>query len=328
MSRRPYYDGPVSDHFDGKRFFGPVRSGRHSLFELIRWRLLGQRAVWPRAIPNPDPDPVIAAIDPDRLRVTFIGHATCLVQIAGLNVLIDPIWSKRASPTQFAGPRRVRAPGLAIHDLPPIDLILVSHNHYDHLDTATLAELVALHNPLIITPLGNDKIIRQAVSTARIAVVDWDETAACGLLSVTAVPVQHWSARSLGDQNTALWAGFSLRWGDHAVFLAGDTGYGGGWWAERARLSDRPYDLAVLPIGAYEPRWFMEDAHMMPEEAVAAFEQINARHALGIHFGTFNLTDEPMEEPKARLLAELKRRGINSEIFRTLKPGKSWTIEL
>jgi L-ascorbate metabolism protein UlaG (beta-lactamase superfamily) len=206
--------------------------------------------------------------------------------------------------------------------------VLLSHNHYDHLDVATLRRLVARHDPLIVTPLGNESIIRRAVQKARITAIDWDDTTTCGPLSIAAAPVQHWSARGIGDRNAALWAGFSLRWGEHAAFVAGDTGYGEGWWAKRARLPDRPYDLAVLPIGAYEPRWFMEDAHMTPEEAISAFLQLDVRQALGVHFGTFNLTDEPMAEPQARLQAELMRRQIDPATFRTLEPGQSWTIDL
>lgn len=323
-----YYTGPVSDHFDGKRFFGPVRSGRKSLSQILRWRLGGKRAVWPRSVDNPDPDPVLPQAEPGTVRVTMIGHVSCLIQLEGVNLLVDPVWSERASPMRFAGPKRVRKPGLAIDDLPPIDLVLVSHNHYDHLDLKTLRTLVDKHDPIIVTPLGNDVIIRTAVPRARTVALDWDERSDWQHLSVTAVPVQHWSARGFRDRNAALWAGFVLNWREHAIFIAGDTGFGAGWWAQRARRKDRPYDLAILPVGAYEPRWFMEDAHMMPEEAVASFDLLNARHALGCHFGTFNLTDEPVEEPLQRLGQELDRLVIDRARFRTLKPGEGWTVPL
>ncbi|XNY04250.1 MBL fold metallo-hydrolase (plasmid) [Sinorhizobium meliloti] len=323
-----YYTGPVSDHFDGKRFFGPVRSGRKSLLQILRWRLGGKRAVWPRSVDNPDPDPVLPQAEPGTVRVTMIGHVSCLIQLEGVNLLVDPVWSERASPMRFAGPKRVRKPGLAIDDLPPIDLVLVSHNHYDHLDLKTLRTLVDKHDPVIVTPLGNDVIIRAAIPRARTVALDWDERSDWKHLSVTAVPVQHWSARGFRDRNAALWAGFVLNWREHAIFIAGDTGFGAGWWAQRARRKDRPYDLAILPVGAYEPRWFMEDAHMMPEEAVASFDLLNARHALGCHFGTFNLTDEPVEEPLQRLGQELDRLDIDRARFRTLKPGEAWTVPL
>lgn len=326
--RSPYYQGPLSDHFDGKKFYGPVKSGVKPLGKLLKWRFLGKRAAWPATVPNPPPDTVMATAEPNTLRLTFIGHATCLIQIEGLNLLIDPVWSDRAGPLRHIGPHRVRKPGLALNELPPIDLVLVSHNHYDHLDTTTLVALVAAHDPLIVTPLGNDTIIRRAAHKARIVTLDWDATTILGPLSISAVPVQHWSARGIGDRNGALWSGFTLLWGEHAAFLAGDSGFGEGWWAKRARLGDRAYDLAVLPIGAYEPRWFMEDAHMMPEEAVTAFQYLNARHALGMHFGTFQLTDEPMDEPQLRLQAELSRLGIDPAVFRTLDPGQAWTINL
>lgn len=325
---QPYYSGSVSDHFDGKRFFGPVASGRKPLAQLLRWRLLGKRAVWPREVANPAPDPVLLRAEPDTIRVTMIGHVSCLIQIDGINILVDPVWSERASPTSFFGPRRVRKPGIAIDQLPPIDLVLVSHNHYDHLDLKTIARLVDDHAPLIVTPLGNDTIIRKATPTARTLALDWDQRHQWQHLSVTAVPVQHWSARGIRDRNAALWSGFVLRWDRHSLFFAGDTGFGAGWWARRARQDDRPYDLAMVPIGAYEPRWFMEDAHMMPEEAVASVALLNARHALGYHFGTFNLTDEPIEDPVSRLTAELQRLAIDPARFRTLDPGQAWTISL
>ncbi len=323
-----YYRGPVSDHFDGKRFFGPGRAGQKSLSELLRWRFGTKRALWPKHVDNPPPDPVLARAEPGTVRVTMIGHVTCLVQVEGANILVDPVWSNRASPSRFAGPRRVRKPGLAMDDLPQIDLVLVSHNHYDHLDLDTLNRLVGRHDPLIVTPLGNDAIIRAATPGARTIALDWDQRSDWQHLSITAVPVQHWSARGIRDRNAALWSGFVLNWKEHSIFIAGDTGFGAGWWARRARREDRPYDLAILPIAAYEPVWFMADAHMMPEEAVESFNLLNARHALGCHFGTFNLTDEPFEQPVQRLDQELRRRGIDHARFRTLLPGKAWTIPL
>ena len=323
-----YYQGPPSDHFDGRRFFGPVPSGRKPLSQLLRWRLFGQRAPWPAQIDNPAPDPVMARAEPGTVRGTMIGHVSCLLQIEGANLLLDPVWSERVSPLSFAGPRRARRPGLRLDALPQIHAVIVSHNHYDHLDLPTLRALVAAHDPLIFTPLGNDTIIRAAIPAARTMVLDWDETATLDRIGITAVPVQHWSARGIRDRNAALWAGFVVRWRQHAVMFAGDTGFGAGWWAKRARQADRPFDLAILPIAAYEPRWFMEDAHMTPEEAVAAFELLDARQAIATHFGTFNLTDEPWDEPARRLAGELDRRGIDAARFRALEPGQALTVPL
>eukprot|EP01035_Chromulina_nebulosa_P019739 gene19739-25671_t len=318
----------VSDHFDGQKFYGPVPSGRKPLPQLLRWRLAGKRAVWPRRFANPASDPVLPRSEPGTIRVTVIGRVTSLFQIEGVNLLVDPVWSERASPLSFLGPRRARRPGIVIDDLPKIDLVLVSHNHYDHLDLATLKSLVDRHDPLIVTPLGNDTIIRRKVATARTVALDWDQHHQLEPFSITAVPVQHWSARGVRDRNAALWAGFVLRWRNHSLFFAGDTRFGGGWWAKRARQPDRTYDLAMLPIGAYEPRWSMEDSHMMPEEALASFDLLDARYALGCHFGTFNLTDEPVADPTDRLTAELLRRNIDPARFRTLDPGQAWTIRL
>ena len=324
MSR--YYSGPVSDHFDGKRFFGPQQSGGKSLGDLFKWMTSGEKAKWPRWIENARQPPPPTRVYGGEIRLTMIGHVTVLIQTAGLNIVTDPVWSKFASPTQFAGPRRVRAPGIAVADLPPIDLILVSHSHYDHLDTRSLKQLVALHDPLIITPLGNDAIIAKAAPKARITAIDWDEKVTFGDMIIEAEPVNHWSARSVWDRNEALWAGFTLHGGGKRCFINCDSGFAGGWWAERLMAKHAQIDCALLPIGAYAPRWFMVDAHMNPEEAVRVHQMLGHPPTLGYHWGTFQLTDEAIDEPPARLTAALTREGLNPTRFRTLDPGEGWLI--
>lgn len=328
MSR--YYSGPVSDHFDGKRFFGPLPSGNKGLPALLRWQLLGRlrgdRAAWPAWVVDPPQPPPPARVTGDDFALTMIGHVTALIQTRGLNILTDPVWSPRASPSRRFGPKRVRAPGITLDALPPIDLILVSHNHYDHLDTATLAALVALHDPLIITPLGNDTIIRAACPTARLAPIDWDETIGFGAIAIEAEPVNHWSARWTSDRNEALWAGFTLHAGDRRLFINGDSGFAGGWWAERLMTKHHSFAGALLPIGAYAPRWFMADAHMNPDEAVAVHQILGGVPTLGWHCETFQLTDEAIDAPAALLAAALTREAIDPARFRVLKPGESWVI--
>lgn len=324
MSR--YYSGPPSDHFDGKRFFGPRRSGGKGMLSLLKWQLSGGRTKWPRWIENAPQPPPPERVTGDTIRLTMIGHVSVLIQTAGINILTDPVWSDRASPFQVAGPKRVRAPGVALDALPPIDLVLVSHNHYDHLDTATLAELVRRFDPQIVTPLGNGTIFRGSAPTARIAEIDWDETVAHGPLVIEAEPVNHWSARWSSDRNEALWAGMTIHAPNRRIFFNGDSGYADGWWVERLMAKHGTIHVSLCPIGAYAPRWFMADAHMDPDEAVLVHKGMGGPATLGFHWGVFQLTDEPIDEPRERLLAALAREGIDPARFRTLAPGESWEL--
>ncbi len=324
MSR--YYNGPPSDHFDGKRFFAPKWSGRLGLGDVLKWQMSGQKAKWPSWIENaPQPRPP-ERVHGGAVRLTMIGHVTVLIQTEGLNILTDPVWSKRASPFQFAGPKRVRAPGIVLDDLPPIDVVLVSHNHYDHLDTATLAKLVALYDPLIITPLGNDAIIKAACPNARCQPIDWDQKITFSDMTAEAEPVHHWSARWMNDRNEALWAAFTLHVGGKCIFINCDSGLGGGWWVDRLMAKHGSIDVALLPIGAYAPRWFMVESHMDPDEAVAVHKMLGCPATLGFHWGVFQLTDEPINEPVERLSAALAGEGLDPARFRTLEPGEGWEI--
>jgi len=319
MPKNRYYDGPISDHFNG-RFFNTAPPTRDKTFADIRqWRKTSTRAPWPAHVP------VQHAVPEQRVagtRVTLVGHATVLIQTGGLNLLTDPVWSDRCSPVQFAGPKRVCDPGVRFEDLPPIDAVLLSHNHYDHLDIATMRRLVARHDPLIVTPLGNDTIVRRAIPKARIVTGDWwDEHALEGGVQVTFMPAQHWSARGIYDRRMALWCGFYVRAGDSSVYFAGDTGYGDGSVFDliRARLGSP--DVALLPIGAYAPRWFMRDQHTDPAEAVRIMQHLDARHALAIHWGVFPLSDEGRDEPVHALAHALAEHAIAPGRFRHDEPG-------
>ena len=316
----PYYSGPVSDHFDGLRFFNPDHvTTDKSLGQLLRWRLREKRGDWPKAVSVSQVKPEARV---EGLRATMVGHATVLIQAAGLNLLTDPVWSDRASPVAFAGPRRVTQPGIGFSDLPPIDVVLLSHNHYDHLDIATLRRLHEVHSPLIATPLGNDAIVRAAVPNARLATGDWGECVELsGESEVHIVPAYHWSARGLGDRRMALWGGFMLRTPAGQVYFAGDSGYGDGAIFRAMRERFGPTDLALLPIGAYAPRWFMGPSHMDPDQAVRAMLDLEARRAMGIHWGTFRLTDEARQEPLELLRRALADRGIEEARFRAAAPG-------
>lgn len=323
-----YYSGPPSDHFDGTLFFNPDGQMPGRFTDLLKWQLSGERSKWPAANPSPfEPTEPAARIDSGGLRLTMVGHATLLIQTAGLNILTDPVWSPRVSPLSFAGPRRVNAPGIAFSRLPPIDLVLVSHNHYDHLDLATLKRLKARHDPLVLTPLGNDAIIDSAVPGMRTTARDWGERIEItNDIAVHVEPVHHWSARGARDRRMALWAGFVVETPAGKIYFAGDTGFHGGANYRLMAEKHGGFRLAILPIGAYEPRWFMAPQHQNPEEAVQGMQLCNAAHAAGCHWGTFHLTDEPIDEPVQKLAEALKAKGVPQERFRALRPGEIWDV--
>ena len=322
--RNPYYSGPVSDHFDGLRFFNPDGIAPAGFKALLRWQFSGGRARWPKKVES-----AFAQAKPERrveggaMRVTMVGHATLLLQVAGLNILTDPVWSARASPFTFAGPKRVVAPGIRFADLPPIDLVLVTHNHYDHLDLATLKRLQRAHAPRIVTPLGNDTIIRAVLPNARITTVDWGERVDIGAdVTIHAEPCHHWSARGARDRRMALWAAFAISTPAGKIYHVGDTGFHEGINYRAAAERHGGFRLAILPFGAYEPRWFMKGQHQNPQEAVAGMRLCNAAYVAGHHFGTFQLTDEPIDAPTHHLREALAQAHIAPERFRPLQAGE------
>jgi len=306
-----------SDHFDGRRFMNP--SGPAMLpYTAVPRLLLTRRAKWPERIDEPPSQP--PSLDGALAVVTFIGHATFLIQTAAGNILTDPVYSQRASPLTWAGPQRVRQPAVRFDDLPPISTVLLSHNHYDHCDVRTLRMLAARFDPVVVTPLGNGSLVRSA-GLRRVEELDWWEDAKTTALPITLTPAHHFSARGPFDRNRALWGGFVLATGDSRILFAGDSAYDDGFKAIRQRIGR--IALALLPIGAYEPRWFMHAVHMNPAEAVQAHLDLDASQSVAMHFGTFQLTTEGIDEPARALEEACRARNIPLSRFRALGFGES-----
>jgi L-ascorbate metabolism protein UlaG (beta-lactamase superfamily) len=325
---RIYYRGPLSDHFDGEHFFNPEdrlgRAGpdRRGASFLNRW-IHGGRARWPERVKVTQSVPP-RRIAGDEMRVTWIGHSTVLVQTQGLNILTDPIWSDRASPFSFIGPKRVRAPGVAFAALPRIDLVLVSHNHYDHMDLATLKRLWVRDRPLIVTSLGNDNILKD--DGIKAVAADWGgRVLVRGDVSVIVERSHHWGSRWGTDRNRALWSAFTIALPGGNIFFAGDTGYGDGHWIDAAAARG-PVRFAIIPIGAYEPRDVMQGNHMDPAEAMRIYERLHPAMGLGVHWGTFQLTFEPIGDPPRRLAALRRERGSRDRGFITAEVGRTFSV--
>ena len=280
--------------------------------------LLERRTRWPARIDEPTRQP--PSLDGASAVVTFIGHATFLIQTAAGNILTDPMYSERAGPFNLFGPRRVRPPAVRFEDLPPISTVLLSHNHYDHCDRRTLRMLSQRFKPILITPLGNGALVR-STGIDTVEELDWWQDAQTSPLPITLTPAYHFSARTPFDRNRALWGGFMLTANRARIFFAGDSAFGPFFRDIRQRLG--PIDLALLPIGAYEPRWFMSAVHMNPAEAVQAHLDLGAPHSIGMHFGTFQLTTEGMNEPVEALDRARAANKVPPSRFQTIGFGES-----
>ncbi len=263
----------------------------------------------------------------DKNTVTWIGHATLLLQVAGYNILTDPHFSERTSPVQWAGPQRVAPLGLALDDLPPIDVVVISHDHYDALDEQTLKALRQRpggEKTRFYVPLGlKNWLAVRGVDNA--VEMDWWERQQNGDFEIIAVPVQHWSKRSIFSRNKTLWAGWVINGGGFRFIFVGDTGYAPHFKEIGEKLG--PFDLAAIPIGAYEPRWFMKGHHVNPEESVQIHKDLRSKKSVAIHWGTFILTDEPLDEPPKRLAVALRQNQIPAEDFLVLQHGQTITLD-
>ncbi len=322
-SSSPY---PKSDHFDGEKFFQPGGAPVKGFFDLLKWQIFGEKKEWPKFRENTIKSNLANKVDSNTLNVTFINHATFLIQTHDLNILTDPIFSQRASPVQWAGPKRARKPGLDLENLPRIDLVVISHNHYDHMDKDSIEELQKKFAPLFVVPLGDAKILKK-FGVTNVIELDWWQTHALPKtdLSVTFTPVQHWSSRTPFDRNESLWGGYVFKSTMFNVYFGGDTGYGPHFKETGEKLG--PFNLSLLPIGAYEPRWFMKEQHINPEEAVQAHLDLKSKFSLGCHFGTFQLTDEGIDDPVNDLELAKKKMNVKAEDFVSPDNGQSFLIK-
>jgi L-ascorbate metabolism protein UlaG (beta-lactamase superfamily) len=314
------HDGvpPFPKHFDGKRFFNPDAPQVRGFLDVLRWKLTTRPASSPRFISDVEQSKPPACVESDRLQITLINHSTLLLQQNGSNILTDPVWSERASPFNWIGPPRRRKPGVRWDDLPRIDLVLLSHNHYDHLDLAALRRLAGRGQSQFIVPVGVARLLRSQ-GIGPVHELDWGDSLPFAQNTIHCVPALHFSARGVFDRNRTLWCGYMIESANHLVYFAGDTAFGGHFARIRERFGAP--NVALLPIGAYEPRRFMSPVHMGPEDAVRAHLILGAKTSIAIHHGTFQLTDESIDTPKKRL-----RECAPRDSFLVLDNGQSVTL--
>lgn len=324
---KPVFDYLHSDHFDGERFKNlEHHSLEQSRFDLYKWLFTRKSRTWevnleqeraeffsrPRALPQNRPEATL-----DDWQIWFIGHATALIQIGPYNFLTDPVWCEYASPSASRGPQRVIPAGIALDELPHIDAVLLSHNHYDHMDLATLAWLHQTYQMPIYTGLGNGWYLPKDYNVIE---MDWWENAFFEDIQIVYSPAQHASGRGMRDQNCALWGGFSLLNGKDHCYFAGDSGYAPHFKEIRKRLG--PPRIALLPIGAYEPRELMRNIHMNPEDAFHAHQDLMARCSMAIHYRTFQLTDEARDQPENELQHIIQHSSKLINPFYCIREGK------
>ena len=287
-------------HFNGRRYFNPDAPQVRGFLAALRWKLTSRPERSPRFVADVRPSKPPPVVPGAALLVTMINHSTLLLQQNGINILTDPLWSQRASPLAWIGPHRRRAAGVRWEDLPRIDVVLVSHNHYDHLDVPTLRRLADRGQCQFIAPAGVGRLLR-ARRIGPVHELDWGESLSLGQATIHSVPALHFSARALFDRNRTLWCGYVIKAAERMIYFAGDTAFGDHFERVRAQFG-APW-LALLPIGAYEPRWFMAPVHMAPEQALRAHQLLGARTSIAIHHGTFQLADEAIDTPKSCLMA-------------------------
>ena len=313
---------PQSDHYDIEKdvFFNPYVKEDHGFMDFLKWIFNRNPGPWPQKVSPKAVANLPTKLSSDQMAITFVNHASFLIQVPGLNILTDPIWSERASPVSFIGPKRVTPPGIKFSKLPKIDLVIISHNHYDHMDLSTLKRLNDEHHPRFLVPLRNKKfLIKEGLEN--VEEMDWWEQTEVQSNIVTFVPAQHFSSRSLFDRNKTLWGGFVIQHKELKIFFAGDTGYSPHFKETAERFNQ--IHLALIPIGAYRPRWFMGPVHVDPYHAVKAHIDLKAKQSIGMHFGCFRLADDGFLSPTQDLERAKIKLQIQDNSFRVMNEGQT-----
>lgn len=317
------HKGPAAAHFDGRAFHNLNKTEPKSLWTVIHWVITGDHAPWPKKLIK-SAGYVLPVPKKNQIIVTYINHASCLIQTGNINIITDPHYSHRASPVGWAGPHRVHEPGVPYDKLPPIHVVLISHDHYDHMDKRTLKRLYKDHKPTFIVGLGNDVHLKSFGITENVKTLDWWQSVKIEGLTYTFVPGQHFSGRGIFDHNTALWGGFVIQANKAKIFFNGDAGYSSHYKEINGRFG--PMDVSLLPIGAYQPRWFMQAMHTNPKEAVMAHLDLQSKTSIGIHFQTFQLSEEPYDQPVIDLELAKEEYKIAADAFVAPDFGQSFIV--
>ncbi len=324
----PKYKGPQTKHFDGKRFHNPSGRPANGFKEASKYMSSGtaMRGKWEKNYETTVRTKAVPGTNQEgEILVSFVNHSTFLIQIGGKNILTDPVWSEKCSPFQFAGPGRMRPPGINFEDLPSIDLVLLSHNHYDHMDKPTIKRLTKDHNPAFIVPLGVDGLLhRWGIKKTKTMALDWDKSVEIDAIKFTATSANHFSSRGLFDRDATLWCGFLMQHEDLKCYYVGDTGYGDNF--KEIGKNYGPMDLSLIPIGAYKPEWFMGPIHVTPVEAIQIHKDVRSKKSIAMHFGTFPLASDDQGEPVAWLEKARVEAGLSVQEFLVPDEGESYAV--
>jgi L-ascorbate metabolism protein UlaG (beta-lactamase superfamily) len=319
----PRHQGPVSDHFDGEKFFNPFGTPPKGFWTVLKWQLTTTKTQWPEFVEEPQAPAISTDLKSDQIQLTLLNHASVYIQTQKVKLITDPIWSQRSSPFSWAGPKRARNASHRLDELPGVDIVLISHNHYDHFDEASLISLKNKFDPLFLIPLGDGKLLKNLGITSY-QEMDWKDVFVHkeSQSEIHFVRNNHWSARGLFDRNHSLWGSYVIKTLGKKIYFAGDTGYGNHFSEVYKTFGEM--DISLLPIGAYEPRWMMQDQHINPEEAVQAHLDLKSKNSFGIHFRTFQLTNEGIEDPVRDL--EIAKRNKNIQNFIAPLFGQSFSF--
>ncbi|MGC1243472.1 MAG: MBL fold metallo-hydrolase [Chryseosolibacter sp.] len=321
----PKYRGPVTDHFDGKKFLNPQNMKAKGGMEVFRWMISRKPGPWEENFVVHQSKHPLGHFK-DGIRITFVNHSTFLIQVDGLNILTDPVWSRRVSPFAWLGPKRMKLPGLRFEDLPRIHVVALSHNHYDHLDVQTMRMVFGAHHPRIIAPLGVKAFLEKEFITGAAETDWWDELALDNGVKIQSVPAQHFSGRGFLDRDATLWCGYVFKTSFGNIYFAGDTGYNEVSFKE-IPLRCGSIRVSMLPIGAYKPGWFMSPIHVSPEESIRIHKDVGSETSIAMHFGTFPLADDGQDDPANDLRIAMRANNLHAEEFLLFNEGEARVFE-